>query len=58
MCNLFGYAEVMPVSYSNTIKNKYIEKMKEKNFIISTINKKEEVWPAFKGILENNLKEG
>jgi uncharacterized protein len=57
-CNMFGYAEIMPNSYSSTIKKKYMDKIHENNFVITTITRKEEVWPAFKGILKTEMKEG
>lgn len=58
VCNMFGYTEILPNSYSSTIKKKYNERIKNSNFFITTIAKKEEVWPAFKSILKTEQKEG
>ncbi|SHE60190.1 hypothetical protein SAMN02746089_00506 [Caldanaerobius fijiensis DSM 17918] len=52
VCNLFGYGEIMPGFYSSTIKNRYRSEIHYKNFVICTISKKEDIWPALKKMLE------
>lgn len=59
VCNLFGYAEIMPGMTFSTIKKKYLENIKRKNFVAATIKNKEELWPALKNILIGSIeKEG
>lgn len=53
VCNLFGYGEIMPGFYSSTIKNRYRSEIHYKNFVICTISKKEDIWPALKKMLES-----
>lgn len=51
--NLFGYVEILAnYSYGITIRRELETKIKEKNFIIGTMGKKEDIWPALKRILE------
>ncbi|KPU42286.1 hypothetical protein OXPF_40710 [Oxobacter pfennigii] len=57
VCNLFGYAEITSKYYITNIKKKYIESISNKNFAIVTIDKKEDIWPAFKSILKNDTVE-
>jgi sporulation protein YhbH len=52
VCNLFGYGEVAVRSGPSTIRRKFHETIKDENFVIATIASKEDVWPAFKRILE------
>jgi sporulation protein YhbH len=53
VCNLVGYIEILAsYSYGITIRRELDEKIKEKNFIIGTMGKKEDIWPALKRILE------
>ncbi|WP_227765168.1 sporulation protein YhbH [Zhaonella formicivorans] len=58
VCNLFGYAEILPGVKPSNIKYKYIEKIKDHNFVTTTIDKKEDLWPALKNILKKDSKEG
>ncbi|MCY6355155.1 sporulation protein YhbH [Clostridium sp. ZS2-4] len=58
VCNLFGYAEVMPGTALSTIKKKYLEEIKHKNFVATTMKNKEELFPSLKDILNGNQKEG
>lgn len=57
VCNLFGYGEIMPRFYSSTIKKKYIDQIKYKNFVIATIERKEDLWSSLKFMLQKDLKE-
>ncbi|MDF2988380.1 MAG: sporulation protein YhbH [Eubacterium sp.] len=54
VCNLFGYGEIVPGYYSmgSTIKAELQSKIDSKNFVAITINKKEDVLPALKKLLE------
>ncbi|HEY5583445.1 MAG TPA: sporulation protein YhbH [Ruminiclostridium sp.] len=54
VCNLFGYGEIVPGYYNvgSTIKSELQSKVNSKNFAAITINKKEDVLPALKKLLE------
>lgn len=54
VCNLFGYGEIVPGYYSmgSTIKAELQSKIDSKNFAAININKKEDVLPALKKLLE------
>ncbi|WP_027630900.1 sporulation protein YhbH [Ruminiclostridium cellobioparum] len=54
VCNLFGYGEIVPGYYSmgSTIKSELQSKIDSENFAAITINKKEDVLPALKKLLE------
>lgn len=54
VCNLFGYGEIVPGYYSmgSTIKSELQSKIDSKNFAAISINKKEDVLPALKKLLE------
>lgn len=54
VCNLFGYGEIVPGYYNigSTIKNEFQNKIKSKNFAAININKKEDVLPALKKLLD------
>jgi len=51
VCNLFGYGEIKTSAYTSTIMNRYLEDVKETNFTIVKILKKEDVWNAFVDML-------
>lgn len=52
VCNLFGYGEVAVSPGWNTIRQEFEEQIKADNFVIATMASKDDVWPAFKRILE------
>jgi sporulation protein YhbH len=54
VCNLFGYGEIVPGYYNigSTIKNELQSKIASKNFAAININKKEDVLPALKKLLD------
>lgn len=58
VCNLFGYGEITPgyFSTSNTIKDE-LAKIKKENFTIVSMNKKEDLLPALKKLLEKEEEE-
>ncbi|MFZ5968064.1 MAG: sporulation protein YhbH [Bacillota bacterium] len=57
VCNLFGFAEVMPSTYTASIKSK-LTAISVNNFVITTILKKEDLWSALRTILKKDLKVG
>lgn len=54
VCNLFGYGEIVPGYYNigSTIKTELLNKIDSKNFAAININKKEDVLPALKKLLD------
>ncbi|MCK4258154.1 MAG: sporulation protein YhbH [Halanaerobiales bacterium] len=57
ICNLFGYGEIKSTNFS-VMKSLYTKSLKEyNNFSLVIISKKEDIWPSFKKMLEND-KEG
>lgn len=56
-CNLFGYGEIKSNYSYSTIKSQLTSKIKNKNFSVVNITKKEDIWPAFRRLLEAD-KEG
>lgn len=54
VCNLFGYGEIVPGYYNigSTIKTELQSKIDSKNFAAININKKEDVLPALKKLLD------
>lgn len=58
IANLFGYIEISPGAYESSMRRLYTTKIHAKNFAIGRISQKEDVWPAFKDVLQTGLKEG
>jgi sporulation protein YhbH len=58
ICNLFGYSEIMPSSYSSGLKEIFEKYMNKNNFTSVTINEKQDVWKSLKKILNRELKVG
>jgi sporulation protein YhbH len=56
LCNLFGYAEIMPAYYSVSIREKLIKNVKSDKFIAVSIKQKEDLWPALKSMLKKEFK--
>lgn len=50
--NLFGFGETDPGMFGSTIKNLLKENLKFPNFAVVTLAQKEDIWPAFKRMLE------
>jgi len=44
--------------YGSTIRREYEQRVKAANFVMVTMGKKEDVWPAFKQILDNESAAG
>ncbi|CUH97599.1 UPF0229 protein [Propionispora sp. 2/2-37] len=56
VCNLFGYGEItFSQSWNITIRRDFEREMNEKNFAMATMSKKEDIWPAFKKILDKHM---
>lgn len=51
VCNLFGYGQVM-AAYNYGIRELLTKEIQAKNFVAVNINRKEDVWPSFRRILE------
>ncbi|MGI5921110.1 MAG: YeaH/YhbH family protein [Syntrophomonadaceae bacterium] len=58
VCNLFGYGEISSSwSGSSTMGDEFMENIKEANFVYVSIGGKDEIWPAFKQLLQVAEKE-
>ena len=56
--NIFGYAELLPSSYSTTMYYRFSKEIEEDNFIPVIVKDKKDLWSALKLILSKELKEG
>ncbi|MBP2652525.1 MAG: protein yeaH [Firmicutes bacterium] len=57
--NLFGYGEITTGRiWNSTIRREYQEHITNEKFIIVTLERKEDIWPAFKRILEKDSSAG
>lgn len=59
VANLFGYGEIKPLGsryYESSMFNIF-RQIKSKNFHTVLIEKKEDIWPAFKGLLTKEVEE-
>jgi sporulation protein YhbH len=54
VCNLFGYGNVGSQQWGSTIKSEFEKNLKEPNFVIASMTRKEDIWPAFKKLLEKD----
>lgn len=54
VCNMLGYAEIMPAYYSASIKNRLVKEITKKNFAAVTIEKSQDLWPALKEMLKKS----
>lgn len=54
VCNLFGYGEIVPGYYisTGTIKDELVENIRDRNFTVVTLSKKEDIVPGLKKLLE------
>ncbi|MBP2650972.1 MAG: protein yeaH [Firmicutes bacterium] len=58
-CNLFGYGEITSAyAWDSTIRWEYAKLIKKDNFVSVTIKRKEDIWPAFKRILDKESTTG
>lgn len=52
LSNLFGYTEILPTTRFSNIKRRYKSEISNKNFVMTTIEKKDDLWNALKDILK------
>ncbi|HEY5560350.1 MAG TPA: DUF444 family protein [Clostridiaceae bacterium] len=57
VCNLFGYAEIMPAAYYSTIKKRLETEINNTRFLSVTIKGKDDLWSQLKELLSNEIKE-
>lgn len=57
ICNIFGYAELLPSTYSTTMYYRLGKEIKRKNFVSVMITEKRELWQAIKYMLTKELRE-
>ena len=55
--NMFGYAELLPSTYSTTMYFKFTNEVKEKNFTPVIVREKKDLWSALKLMLTNEMRE-
>ena len=59
VCNLFGFAEILAgMTYGESIRRKLETGLKAKNFVMVNMKSKEDVWPAFRRVLEKEGESG
>ena len=56
--NLFGYGEISTDDWASTIRREYAKHIANDNFVIAVIQTKEDIWPAFKRILDKETTGG
>ncbi len=56
VCNLFGYGEIVPGYYyaGSTVKSEYIKSIREDNFVIVTMTRKDDIIIGLKRLLEKD----
>ena len=55
--NLFGYAELLPSTYSTTMFYRFSKEIKQDNFVSVIVKEKKDLWNALKYMLSKELKE-
>ncbi len=55
--NMFGYAELLPSTYSTTMYYRFKKEINEKNFVPVIVKEKKDLWEALKLMLSKELKE-
>jgi uncharacterized protein len=55
--NMFGYAELLPSTYSTTMYYRFTKEIKNKNFISILVKEKQDLWDGIKTMLSKELKE-
>lgn len=59
VCNLFGYGEVtVNQSWNATIRSHFEQNIQTPNFAVAVMNKQDDIWPAFKKILDRHSASG
>lgn len=57
ICNIFGYIELLPSTYSTTMYYRFQKEIDKKNFISVAVKEKKDLWNAIKFMLSKELKE-
>lgn len=55
--NMFGYAELLPSTYSTTMYYRFKKEIKEENFIPVVVKEKKDLWEALKVMLSKEMGE-
>ena len=55
--NMFGYAELLPSTYSTTMFYRFEKEIKNENFVSVIVKEKKNLWEALKFMLSKELKE-
>lgn len=55
--NMFGYAELLPSTYSTTMYYRFKKEIKEENFIPVVVKEKKDLWEALKIMLSKEMGE-
>lgn len=55
--NMFGYAELLPSTYSTTMYYRFKKEIKEENFIPVVVKEKKDLWEALKIMLSREMGE-
>lgn len=55
--NLFGYAELLPSTYSTTMYYRFNKEIKAKNFVSVIVKEKKDLWNALKVMLSKELED-
>lgn len=55
--NMFGYAELLPSTYTTTMYHKFNKEITNKNFVPVVIKEKKDLWDALRTMLRKELKE-
>ena len=57
ICNMFGYAELLPSTYSTTMYYRFNKEINEDNFVPVMVKEKKDLWDALKEMLSKEMKE-
>ena len=57
LSNMFGYAELLPSTYTTTMYHKFKKEITNDNFVPVIIKEKKDLWDALKTMLRKELKE-
>lgn len=57
LSNMFGYAELLPSTYSTTMYYRFNKEIKNKNFVPVLVKEKKDLWDGLKEMLSKEMKE-
>ena len=57
LSNMFGYAELLPSTYSTTMYYRFNKEIKNKNFVPVLVKEKKDLWEGLKEMLSKEMKE-